>query len=85
MVVCQECRSHYEDWNGFSVWVDQSGAADAAIDAEWTVRDGLVLCDDCGHRKVCRDEDNTCVRRDLAAADDGWMYCPDHIEQGMDA
>jgi hypothetical protein len=83
-IVCQECLNEYEDWNGWSIWLHPADAADSAIDSEWTVRPDLVLCGNCGHRKVCMDEDNKCARRDLTEADDGWLYCPEHIEQGMD-
>lgn len=83
-VVCQECRDEFEDSNGWTLYADQGYAQESAEDADWTVREGLVLCSSCGHRKVCMDEDRGCVRRDLTEADDGWMYCPDHIEQGMD-
>jgi hypothetical protein len=84
-IVCQECRDQYEDYNGWSIFGEQWHAIESAEDNDWTVRDGLVLCGSCGHRKVCMDEDRACTRRDLSEADDGWMYCPDHIEQGMDA
>lgn len=85
-VVCHDCgrEGEFGDWTIFG---DRWYAIDAAYDADWAVQgDGaLVLCADCGHRKVCKDENRACTRRDLAEADDGWMYCPDHIAQGMDA
>ena len=83
-VVCDECRKEYEDWNGWTIYGEEWHAIESATDSDWIVRDGLVLCSECGHRKVCMDEDNKCVRRDLTEADDGWLYCPEHIEQGMD-
>lgn len=84
-LVCQECLNEYEGWNGWSIFLHAADAVDAATDSDWTVRPDLVLCSKCGHRKVCMDENNRCARRDLTEADDGWMYCPDHIEQGTDA
>ena len=83
-IVCNECRAEYEDWNGWTIYGDQGHAIESATEADWTVRDALVLCSECGHRKVCMDEDRECVRRDLTEDPTGWMYCPKHIEQGMD-
>lgn len=85
-VVCQECRDEFEDGNGWTLFADHGHAQDSAVDHDWLVRDGLTLCVSCWEKNpYCRDEDDGCVRRDVSGADDGWLYCPDHIEQGMDA
>lgn len=81
-LVCQECFEEYEDWNGWTIFGDAGHAQESAVEGDWVVRPGLVLCSSCGHRKVCMDEDWKCVRRDgLTEADDGWLYCPEHLEQ----
>ena len=84
-VVCQECREEFENGIGWTIYADAGYAADEAADCDWLVRTGLVLCLSCWEKNpYCRDEDNDCIRRDVSEADDGWLYCPDHIGQGMD-
>lgn len=84
-VVCYECRDEYEDWNGWTIFGDHGHAWESASESDWLMREGLVLCPSCWQKKpYCRDEDEKCLRRDVSEADDGWLYCPDHIEQGMD-
>jgi hypothetical protein len=85
MLLCDGCGTEFENGNGWSIFADRWYAEDDARDNEWLVRDGLTLCVPCREKTTyCRDEDNKCLRRDVSEADDGWLYCPDHIEQGMD-
>lgn len=85
-VVCNECRQDFESDNDWTIFADRWYAEDCARDHDWLIRDGLVLCVSCWEKApYCRDEDGKCLRRDLSEADDGWLYCPEHIEQGMDA
>lgn len=86
-VVCDEdgCDASPQDSTDYFAWANPGSAIDDAVSADWAVRDGLHLCEDHGHRTVCMGDDSECPRRDdLAEADDGWMYCPEHLEQGMD-
>lgn len=83
-LVCQDCCDEFENGEGWSVFAAPAYAVDDALDSDWVVREGLVLCSACRYRAVCMDEDDKCTRRDLTEAEDGWMYCPDHISQGMD-
>jgi hypothetical protein len=80
------CDTSPQDESDYYAWGDAGFAVDSAIDHGWTIRKGLHLCPDHGHRTVCMGDDEECPRRDkLAEADDGWMYCPDHVGQGMDS
>lgn len=84
-VVCQECHAEFEDGNGWTIFGDHGHAMESASEGDWLVRADLTLCSMCSSAKpYCRDENNECVRRDVTEADDGWLYCPDHIGQGMD-
>lgn len=84
-IVCQECYDGFENHMGWSIFADHGYAEEQAQDSDWLVRNGLTLCPSCWKKRpYCRDENNECVRRDVTEADDGWLYCPEHIEQGMD-
>lgn len=84
-IVCQECYDGFENHMGWSIFADHGYAEEQAQDSDWLVRNGLTLCPSCWEKRpCCRDENNECVRRDVTEADDGWLYCPEHIEQGMD-
>ena len=85
-VVCQECRETHENGNDWPVFADRWSAEDEARDFDWAIRGELVICPNCVERRpVCLDHDEKCTRRDVSEADDGRLYCPDHLAQGMDA
>lgn len=85
-VVCDECRDEFESGDGWTIFGDAGYATESAQGADWLVRKGLTLCTLCWEKNpYCRDEDDECLRRDVSEADDGWLYCPEHIAQGMDA
>lgn len=87
-VICDEaplCHASPNDGEYYA-WSDSGAAMDEALDSEWVVRthpngEQMVLCPLHG-ADVCRGADESCLRRDTARADDGWAYCPDHIEEG---
>lgn len=86
-VVCDEegCDSSPQDHGDYFAWADVGAAYDEANGGDWAIRPGLDLCPEHGGRTVCMGDDEQCSRRDVSEADDGWMYCPDHREQGMDS
>lgn len=86
-VVCDapDCDSSPQDGGDYYAWADAGAAYDEAIGGDWVIRPGLDLCPEHGHRTVCMGNDEECPRRDVSEAGDGWMYCPEHIEQGADA
>lgn len=87
-VECDEdgCDASPQDDGEFWAWSDDDQAEEDARESDWIVRPDLHLCRAHGGRNVCMGDDEECPRRDeLTEADDGWMYCPQHVEQGMDA
>lgn len=86
-VVCDEpgCNASPQDQSDYFAWADSGTPYDDAAGADWTIRPNFDLCPEHGHRTVCMGADEECPRRDeLAEADDGWLYCPDHLAEGMD-
>lgn len=84
-LVCDEpgCEASPQDGGDYFAWADRGSAYDDAAYGFWTIRPNLDLCPDHGSRTVCMGDDEQCPRRDVSEAEDGWMYCPDHISQGM--
>jgi len=85
-VQCDEpgCEDSPQEGGDYYAWADHGAAYDEAMGGDWTIRDGLDLCPEHGRRTVCMGDDEQCARRDVSEADDGWMYCPDHKDQGGD-
>lgn len=83
-VVCDHdgCEGHPR--GDSYAFADLGAALDDAVDGDWCIRDGLHLCPEHGYRTVCMGDDEGCPRRDVSEADDGWVYCPAHLHEGMD-
>lgn len=81
-VECDEPACDESPHEEHYAWLQDGVALDEAVNADWTVRPGLHLCPEHAGRTVCMGNDETCARRDVTEADDGWMYCPEHIEEG---
>lgn len=79
------CDASPQEFSDYYAWADSGSAYDDALSGGWTIRPGLDPLPRAWFPHVCMGSDEECPRRDVSEADDGWMYCPDHVDQGMDA
>jgi hypothetical protein len=58
---CDHCLKIFEDYNGFSVFVDQNAAIEKAKEAEWIEHEGKHYCPGC---YIIDDNDSIIIKKE---------------------
>lgn len=49
MIECDNCKEHYENYEGFAIFIDKQAAEEDACEDGWTIQDDKHYCDKCHH------------------------------------
>lgn len=58
-VQCDNCKKMYEDYNGFTIFVDKDSAIENAQDDSWLIDSNKCYCPDC---YAIDEDDNVTVK-----------------------